>query len=163
MRNLVVKRISLSILCVLVIFCAVILFGCNQSNKNLYEEQGYTAVYKIEYANNDSLTSLTSFYEFSIETEEITEDEYNSLDYDFYDNSHYTMNTKNYSLDETGKIYKYYGNLDDNLGYYIITITSFEARYLYVKILENNKFELIDTDENHNIIYTTYYSIEYFS
>ncbi len=166
MKSLSVKRISLIVLCGILLFGALIFAGCDSSSDKSYEEQGYTAVYSVEYihktgANSEYLRTLYSTYSYSCETQTITEDEYNASTLETCNLSFSGIissdNTINVSY-EIGESYKY----SDGLNFHIYTITGFDKEYLYVRILDNNKFELIDTDSNHFIINTPYYYIEYF-
>ena len=56
MKSLGVKRISLSILCVLIIFCSVILFGCNSSSVDEYSDIK-NVIYELQKENADDLYS----------------------------------------------------------------------------------------------------------
>lgn len=60
MRNLVVKRISLSILCVLIIFCSIILFGCNSSSIDEYRDIK-NVIYELQKENTDDLYSYSIY------------------------------------------------------------------------------------------------------
>lgn len=60
MKSLGVKRISLSILCVLIIFCSVILFGCNSSSVDEYSDIK-NVIYELQKENADDLYSYSIY------------------------------------------------------------------------------------------------------
>lgn len=166
MKNIVLKKFNLFILCGLLLFCSLIFVGCgNPSNKNNYENQGFIAVCEVNYTtsngtNQDYEVSLNSYYTVSYSIkQEITEEEFNSSSYEYCEsNSRQNFSSDNkieYSIGETYRSYDYNG-------YYLIEINDIQAYYLYVKILDGNKFELIDLAGDHYIINTSYYNIKYF-
>lgn len=164
MKSLSIKKVSLIVLCGLMLLCSVLLFGCNQSNENPYEEQGFTAVRSVEYSyesgSSEYLRTINATYLFSFNRQNITEDEYNSSMLetcypDFYGN---IPSDNTITIFEIGKSYKF----SDGINFHIYTITGLTKECPYIKILDNNNLELIDKDGSHHIIKTTYYNIEYF-
>ncbi len=166
MKTAVLKRIGLVFLCGMLLLCPLLFVGCNSSSTlNEYEEQGFTAIYSITYTiNNSNTTTLYSEYTISYETEEVTEEVFNSSNASNIYTVYFLTTTTGYiSLDGTigysvGYQYKY----EDSDSYYIATITEITKNYLYVKILDDNKFELINTSGSHYLINTSYYRIQYF-
>ena len=49
-----------------------------------------------------------------------------------------------------------------NENYYTAVINFIEIKYVYVKVLDDNKIEIIDTDGYHFLYSTTYLEIKYF-
>ena len=169
MKSISFKKLSLILLCGLIMLGSLLLVGCNE-NEQSYEEQGFVAVCRVNYISKmyvtseyrDTMTTLNSNYEFTYESQEITEDEYNNLDCDVKNFPGTNMsNDKSISF-ETGKIYKYSRSYSSGTYYYTWSISAIKEYYLYIKILNENTFELIDTDGSHSVINTSYFEIEYF-
>lgn len=176
MKSLSVKRISLIVLCGILLFGALIFAGCNSSGNKSYEEQGYTAVYRVTYSSGTGSTTLYSRYKISIDYQEITKDEYDNLDYeyiqdfnfrgDFRGSGTYTIygdvgNDKS-TIYQASEKYKYIDYIDNSEVYYKLDVSDVTINYLYIKPINENSFELIDTDGSQHLINTTYYNIEYF-
>lgn len=176
MKSISVKRISLIVLCGILLFGALIFAGCDSSNNKTYEEQGYTAVYRVTYASGTSSTTLYSRYTVSVDYQEVTKEEYDSLDYedissfsvtgDYPGNGTWTI-YRNVEKDkstiyQTGENYRCFDYIDRSEVYYKLYISDVIINYIYVKPINENSFELIDTGGSHHLINTTYYHIEYF-
>lgn len=177
MKSLSVKRINLVVLCGILLFAALIFTGCNSSGNKSYEEQGYTAVYRVTYSSGTGSTTLYSRYKVSVDYKEITKEECDSLDYKYIQDYHLTYgeyrgngtysiygNVKNDNSTEykLGEKYKQLGEFDNSEVYFELTISDVTINYIYVKPINENSFELIDTDGSQHLINTTYYHIEYF-
>ena len=166
---------------------SLLLVGCNDEQS--YEEQGFVAVCEVEYQTNSNLELLRSFYEISYTVEEISATELgqvnsvNSLSIPPYEGSQtikcYMDSNKEIAI-LSGGIDSFssqvsngdvdffsYGSLtpdtDNEIRYYKRTVTNVDVNYIYVKILEENKIEVINADNERFIINTPFYSINYFN
>lgn len=61
MKSLSVKRISLIVLCVLIVFCSMILFGCNGSSINEYNDIK-NVIYELQKENADDYIYIKGTY-----------------------------------------------------------------------------------------------------
>mgnify|MGYP001852069239 CR=1 FL=1 len=60
MKNLIVKRICWFILCVLIVFCSVILFGCKSSSVDEYNDIK-NIIYELQKENANDLYSYSIY------------------------------------------------------------------------------------------------------
>lgn len=166
MKNLsLAKKISLFVLCGFMLISSLFFTACggNQGNNNDYEKQGFTAVCSVEYSTNNTLLTLYSHYELEFDDlQVITEEEFYSLsNKDLSNLSFYDMRFSNAKEVEykVGEIIKYRISYD---AFYTAKINSIKEKYIYVRDLSNNQFELIDYNNHHYFITTSYFKIEYF-
>ena len=189
MKSISFKKLSLVLLCGLIILGSLLLVGCNESEQS-YEEQGFVAVCEVEYQTNSDIKLLRSFYEISYTVEEISATELGQV------NSVNNLSIPPYEGNKTIKCYMdsnkeiailsggidsfssqvsngdvdffSYGYLppdtDNEIRYYYKrTVTNVDVNYIYVKILEENKIEIINDDNERFIVNTPFYSINYFN
>ena len=186
MKSISFKKLSLVLLCGLIMLGSLLLVGCNESEQS-YEEQGFVAVCEIEYQTDSSFKTLQSIYEISYTVEEIPATEFEqansirlfSTPYEGSQTIKCYMNSNREIAISSGGIDSFssqvsngdieffiYENLtpdtDNEIRYYKRSVTNVDVNYIYVKILEENKIEIIDTDNERYIVNTPYYRINYF-
>lgn len=155
------KKFSFSFLSLVLIFTSCIFFGCgNRSDDPLYKYDGYTAVYSATINTLEGKTVYNSICKYELsEIKELSLEEFYNLPtkivYDLEKETIQRDNTTYILLGDTIRFEEYHR-------YYSATVVNIQRHYFYVKILNDNKLEIIDNDGNHSLIYAQSYKIDYF-
>lgn len=151
---------TLSLLFLLPIVVAVA--GCN----NLSEGDGWKEVQSITYTTENGTTTLTSECEWDIESESISEEEYNNATEEFISiytfSNHIGKDRKSFKLKADSFIGNTYRLVSRSVGDYSkITINGYTLSYVKVKVISDKVIE-IDFKNEVKQISTTSYEITYF-
>lgn len=154
------KPIALGLL--MILSFSFLFTGCGGNyNKNEYEKKGFIAVCSVEYWTGNNFLILNSKYSVEFETEEISAEKYVSLNYQELpmSNSAYNMTDDKQTPFIKNAIFKRRSTPD----YFLFKVTNVIEKYIYIKVIDDNKIEIIDTYNSENfLINTPYYNILYF-
>lgn len=162
------KKFLTSMLCGLLISCSLLFMGCGSKQPDAidrYSQQGYTAVCSVTYFQYETgsvpsrITTLNSYFALSFDYDKISLEEYNNSSLEYYN-----INSNNIEMDAKKQVYKIGQKFktQNYSEYYLLTLTKIEEHYVFIKILDNDCLEIIDTLENHYIIKTSYFKIDFF-
>ncbi len=159
----------LSTVCLILIMTSVCLigWGCKEEVTETITElvKGFQEVCSVTYLDSqNNTTTLNSFYNFDIEETVIDYEEYNKLDCPEMIFTTTKDMTHDKSMEyEIGNYYKSISFDNNELVYKKWKITALYANYIQIKINENGNLEIIDTQNKHTQLKTSYYEIVYFS
>lgn len=161
------KKLNVLFTCAIILFSSFLFFGCdsNDSGKDLYKDQGFVAVAEVSYSTpNSSKTTLSSFFDYNISTiKALSTSEYESLDYkEMYGTVTYNISQAQTLPFTVGETIKLKESFNSTKGLYLAKIISMKKRYVYVKVLDANKIEIIDTEGYHFLYSTNWMEIKYF-
>lgn len=157
------KKLNVLFACAVILLSSFLFFGCDSEKSEIekYKDQGFTAVYSLEY-QTDTYNSSTQqlFSKYSIELEErteITRDEFNASNYKFYQGNPqiYLNDDISFSVGETVKY------SDTNNRYLTARIKSIKKLFVFVKVCDSNLIEII-YDGSHILIQTKYFKVTYY-
>lgn len=172
------KNAILMTICAMLMVCCFVFVGCGEtstSEDDKHITDGFAAVCSIEYKydryNSSPYTAtLHSIYQYQYDLTEITKEEFDNSNLEIgtlnYEDNMSVNKTPVYFNQNSGIEYKFSTNTSSDPNatqYYIGTLTAYTEAYIYVKPHSDGSLEIIDINNNHYRITTSFYKIEYFS